>query len=82
MEKKKPAKKFSLGSVSAAVWENQGENGAFYSVTLSRTYKVGDAFKESSSFGPRELPSAIALGELALGWILGETEKTDQKEAA
>lgn len=32
----KPATAFKCGTINAAVWENIGEKGIFYSVTFSR----------------------------------------------
>jgi len=56
-DKKKPAYKTSHGPVSAAVWPNEakneetGEARVFHSVSFERTYKEGDSYKTSSSFG-------------------------------
>ena len=36
---RKPATAFRFGNVNAAVWENTGEKGPFFSVTFSRPYK-------------------------------------------
>jgi hypothetical protein len=38
-------------ALKAAVWLNPSDNGPFYNVTVSRSYKDGDKWKESSSFG-------------------------------
>ncbi len=44
------------GSIKATIWANQTEQGkAFYNVTLVRTYRDGETFKETPSFGATEL---------------------------
>jgi hypothetical protein len=49
---KKPAYKTTHGGVNAAVWANQGKEGAvFHSVTFERTYKDGEDYKTSASYG-------------------------------
>jgi hypothetical protein len=38
-------------ALKAAVWRNESESGVFYNVTLTRSYKDGETWKESSSYG-------------------------------
>ena len=55
-ETKKPAQTFRKGTVKAAVWENKGKDGVFYSVTFSRSYKAGeDGWRNTSSFNGNDL---------------------------
>ena len=52
MEKtKQPIFKVSYGRVSAAIWENQGKDGVFQTVSFERTFKDGDEYKSTSSYG-------------------------------
>jgi hypothetical protein len=69
-ETHRPIEEIRLGGVKAAIWKNQSEKaGTWFSVTLSRTYKQGDSWKQSDSFGPSELPLVINVAERAAGWI-------------
>jgi hypothetical protein len=62
-ETKKPAQTFRKGTVKAAVWENTGRDGVFYSVTFSRSYKAGeDGWRNTSSFNGGDLE---ALADVA-----------------
>ena len=62
-EKKKPAQAFRKGTVKAAVWQNEGKDGVFYSVTFSRSYKAGeDGWRNTSSFNEGDLE---ALADVA-----------------
>lgn len=62
-EKKKPAQTFRKGTVKAAVWQNEGKDGVFYSVTFSRSYKAGeDGWRNTSSFNEGDLE---ALADVA-----------------
>ena len=50
-----PADRVRLGSVQAAIWENEGPNGPFYSATIERSYRDGEEWKTTSSFGRDDL---------------------------
>jgi hypothetical protein len=56
MSDKKPVHKISLYPVSAAIWRNDSERGAFYSVTFQRSYKGKDGkYTSSDSFNGSDL---------------------------
>ena len=65
-----PATAFRSGNVNAAIWENAGETGPFFSVTFSRPYKdVEGNLRTSSSDGLNDLDSLSSLAELAKDWV-------------
>lgn len=73
-EKQKPAHFIKVGRVKAAIWANKTEKGGTrYNVTISRIYKVGDKWKDSSSFGRDELPLAIKVLDLAHTWMFEQS---------
>ncbi len=55
MPKQKPIHEVRLGSVKAAIWENQTDNGTRFNVTVSRIYKDGEEWKSTESFGRDDL---------------------------
>jgi hypothetical protein len=60
--KSKPVNVVRMGALKAAIWENQIAQGTIHNVTVSRTYKLGDEYRESQSFGFDDLlPLAKAL---------------------
>lgn len=68
--KKHPAFEAKAGLVRATVWPNDGKDGVWYSVALSRRYKADDnSWKSSSSFGRRELADVVRATVLAEAWI-------------
>ncbi|MEP1145450.1 MAG: hypothetical protein ABJH52_17130 [Henriciella sp.] len=70
-----PIKKFKLGKIVASVWENKNENGdSRYSVTIVRSYKKGDEWKETSTFFPEDLPVVARLSERALSHVMLKQE--------
>ncbi|MDX2198773.1 MAG: hypothetical protein SF069_07360 [Phycisphaerae bacterium] len=80
-KKQKPAHTIKLGRVKAAIWANQSEKGGTrYNVTLTRLYKEGDTWKDSSSFGRDELPLAIKVLDLAHTWMFEQSQAEPAKE--
>ena len=78
-----PIKKFSAGSVSCALWENEiptsnGQKATMLKATVERRYKDRDGtWKSSSSFGRNEIPLAIYCLEKAFEAIV-EGSKNDE----
>ncbi|MEQ9135737.1 MAG: hypothetical protein RLO51_11050 [Thalassobaculum sp.] len=64
-----PAAKFRIGYLTATIWANDGNNKTFYSVDLSRTYKDGDEYKETSSLGHADIMNAVRVLQRAEQWI-------------
>ena len=48
---KQPVQKIQHGRISAAVWENEGKEGTFRTVTFERSYQDGEEIKNTGSFG-------------------------------
>ncbi len=66
-----PVHEVRMGRVRAAIWENETQNGTRYNVTISRLYKDGDEWKDSTSFGRDDLPLLEKVAAQAHAWIYG-----------
>jgi hypothetical protein len=56
----KPLKKFYVGNIQIAVWQNTGKNKEFYTVTLSRRFKnANEEWQNSNSLRVSDIPKAI-----------------------
>ncbi|WP_145364513.1 hypothetical protein [Stratiformator vulcanicus] len=74
--KNKPVKKFQLRGISASIFENRSEKGSpFHKVSITRTYKDGDEFKTTGSFGRDDLPLVEALARQSWFEILKREAK-------
>jgi len=62
MDSSKPVAKLRLGRISAAIWKNDTDKGSLFNVSFQRSYKEGDEFKNSHSFGRDDL---LILAKLA-----------------
>ncbi|MCL4740962.1 MAG: hypothetical protein KJZ54_02050 [Phycisphaerales bacterium] len=78
-KKSKPVHVVRYGAIKAAIWRNETSAGPMYNVTVSRTYKEGDEWRESTSFGADDLlVLAKALNE-AHSWIFAQRAKSAQE---
>lgn len=59
--KKQPVDQIRDGALKAAIWLNHSPSGSYYSVTVSRTFKQGETFKDSHSFSGTENLRAAEL---------------------
>lgn len=76
--KKRPVEEIRIGRVRAAIWENETENGTFYNVTLSRLYKDGNEWKDSSSFGRDDLPLVAKVCDQVHTWIFEQAAEKSE----
>ena len=71
---KKPVHEIRLGRIRAAIWENETQNGTRYNVTLSRLYRDGDQWKDSSSFGRDDLLLVAKVADEVHTWIYSQSQ--------
>lgn len=78
---KRPIQTIRYSTVRAAIWRNVIDNGnasrAAYNVTFSRSYKDGDIWKESHSFGRDDLLLLAKLASDAHTWIFRQRSEAD-----
>ena len=68
-QKAQPVHEIHLGSIKAAIWENETEVGTRHNVTVSRLFKEGEDWKQTTSFGRDDLLPLAKVGNLAHTWI-------------
>ena len=69
--KNKPVDSIRDGSLTAAIWANQGENGTRYSVDLTRSYKdTEDKWQTTHYLSNGEILRASRLLNLAYDRII------------
>jgi hypothetical protein len=64
-----PVHEVRLGSVKAAIWQNQTDNGTRFNVTVARIYKDGEQWKSTDSFGRDDLLLLGKVVDQAHTWI-------------
>jgi hypothetical protein len=78
-----PVKKFSAGSVSCALWDNEavvnGKNVGILKATIDRRYKDKDGtWKSSGSFSRNEIPLVVYVLLQAFAAMVGEDEAEEE----
>jgi hypothetical protein len=69
-----PAHKLRNGVLQVTIWRNHGEKGNWYSVNLSRSYKVDEGWRETDALGQDDLLSAAKLLDMAHTWIMHQQQ--------
>jgi hypothetical protein len=64
-----PVQKIRHGAVSASIWRQETVKGPMFNVTFQRAYKDGDVWKNSGSFGRRDLLVIALIAARAFEWI-------------
>jgi hypothetical protein len=65
--------------LKAAVWKNETENGTMFNTTLTRSYKDGEEWKESGSFGYDDILIVAELLRTCHGFISREMAKASEE---
>ena len=53
----KPVIEHKVGAIKGAAWQNEGQHGPYFTITVSRIYKDRDGnWKRTTSFRPRDMP--------------------------
>ena len=66
-------------ALKAAVWRNETENGPMFNTTLTRSYKDGETWKESGSFGYDDVLVVAELLRTCHGFISREMAKQSEE---
>ncbi len=87
--KQRPVETVRDGAIKAAIWKNESEKGAFFSVTFARTYKDKDGdLQDTESFSGSQLLRLARLADKAYERTakLAQAERakddTEEEEAA
>jgi hypothetical protein len=80
MSATKPVHECRLGLIKAAVWCNQTRSGDRYNVTLTRLFRDGDKWRESTHFGRDDLLLAAKVLDMAHSWIYQQDRAEKEME--
>ena len=69
-----PAHKLRIGALQATIWRNPGDKGNWYSVKLTRGYKVDEGWRETDNLGHDDLLPAAKLLDQAHTWVQQQLE--------
>ena len=77
-----PVHKIRHGAVSASIWHHETDKGPMFNVTFQRAYRDGDAWKNSESFGRKDLLVVSLIAARAFEWIATQPSKAQTPTAS
>ena len=78
--KARPVHEVRLGRIRAAIWENETQIGTRHNVTVSRLFKDGDDWRDTTSFGRDDLLLVAKAADLAHSWIIQQATSNSASE--
>jgi len=69
-----PVHKIRHGAVSASIWRSETDKGPVFNVTFQRSYKDGDEWKNTASFGRNNLLVISLMAARAFEWIANQSQ--------
>lgn len=73
---KRPVHEIRMGRIKATIWENETREGTRHNVSLTRIYKDGSTWKDSTSFGRDDLPLVSKVADMAHTWVFDNAHST------
>ena len=70
----KPAHEIRLNGIRATIWKNDTDKGPRFNTTFERSYRDGEEWKTSDSFGRDDLLTLGFVATEALRWILEQKQ--------
>ena len=80
--KTEPVHRIRHGAVSGSIWSNDTDKGSIFNVTFQRAYRDGDTWKNSGSFGRKDLLVLGLIAARAFEWIAAQPQKSRQAAAS
>ncbi len=85
MGTKQPSHEIKLGKIRVAIWANETEDhDVWFNAVVSRLYKDGNKWKETTTLGHHDLPVAMKAIDMAYSWIWlkhSEVQKAERHAA-
>ena len=77
-----PVHRIRLSHVSAAIFRNETSEGkTFYNTQFDRSYRDGEDWKHTSSFGRDDLLLVAKVADLAHSWVYEQLKSDTSDEA-
>ena len=73
--KQSPVHEIRLGSIKATIWENETTVGKRHSLNVTRLYKDGEEWKQTTSFGRDDLPLVSKVVDQSHTWIFEQAHR-------
>jgi hypothetical protein len=68
-----PVHKIRYGNLTASIWRQDTDKGPMFNVSFQRSYKEGETWKSSTSFGKHDLLVVGLMATRCFEWIGAQT---------
>jgi hypothetical protein len=72
----KPVHEIRVGGIRASIWKNETDKGPRFNTTFDRSYRDGEEWKTSDSFGRDDLLTLGFVAQEALRWIVEQRQQS------
>ena len=81
MANNKPVHQIRLNVIRAAIWLNESDKTgeSWFTVTVSRSYRDKEQFKDTTTFRRDDLPIVVKAIEMAYAWIWEQSALSDSE---
>src|ERR1019366_8245245 len=66
-----PVHTIRVNGIRASIWKNETDKGPRYNTTFERSYRDGEEWKNSDSYGREDLLVLAFVSRQAFAWIVG-----------
>ena len=78
-----PVHRLRIGSISAAIFENKTQDGkTFYNAQFDRSYRDGETWKHTTSYGRDDLLILAKLADQVHSWIVDKQQASSSEESS
>lgn len=78
MTKSKPVHRIRLGVIAASIFANKTDDANYYNVQIDRSFKDGEQWNHTKSFGRDDLLNVSKVADLAHSWIHAQQQTTKE----
>lgn len=80
MSNNQPVQRLRIGNISAAIFENKTQDGkTFYNAQFDRSYRDGETWKHTQSYGRDDLLVLAKLADQVHSWIVDRQQATNNE---
>jgi len=76
-----PVHVIRFGLIKVSIWQNHTKSGERHNVSITRLFRNGDVWQESTRFGRDDLPVLAKAVDLAHTWIFENAGRSVGSEA-
>ncbi len=74
-ESNKPVHEIRVNGIRATIWKNDTDKGPRFNTTFERSYRDGEEWKKTDSYGREDLLVLAYVAKEAFRWIVSQNNK-------